>query len=85
VKAAGVALACPSRNGNDHDRTQKGCSSIDASVETDTGFGIDASAETDAKVKVGTCLRRVTLLDIPLGVCTLSQTARLGTTSGRRS
>lgn len=79
MKAAGVALACPSRNGNDHDRTQKGCSSIDA------GFGIDASAESEAKVKVGTCLRRVTLLDIPLGVCTLSQTARLGTTSGRRS
>ena len=32
-----------------------------------------------------TCLRRVTLLDMPVGVCTLSQTARLGTTSGRRS
>jgi len=76
---------CASRNGNDHDRTQKGCSSTDASVKHDATSGIDASAKIDAKVKSGTCLRRVTLLDIPLGVCTLSQTARLGTTSGRRS
>ena len=32
-----------------------------------------------------TCLRRVTLLDMPVGAATLSQTAKLGTTSGSRS
>ena len=32
-----------------------------------------------------TCLRRVTLRDMPLGVSILSQTARLGTTSGNFS